>query len=303
MRRRHGHGERSPPAAARPSARWSLMVPSPLAPPRPSPQTAQRRSEPHPANQQCVAVDSTCLWAGPGPFARMIRSRAHGRSRRHCGSASPPAPPLTIEVPDSGRDRPRRRLPPEQRLGRDRLPGGVTPNRRNAIKAYGQPDGKNPQGCPNKWKTLGLRMVTADFGGGPACAAHDAGPAARDHRRAVATERGLKVGDSLDRVRELYPELQQLPNDLYGDEQALPLRLGARARGVAGRRPAERDRPPVGGDPRPQGRSFTCRRTARATSVCGREPRPSLHARRGQRRRCPLGASTSSPRCATPARG
>ena len=43
----------------------------------------------------------------------------------------------------------------------------MTPNRRNAIKAYGKPDGKSPQGCPNKWKTLGVRIVTADFGGGP----------------------------------------------------------------------------------------------------------------------------------------
>ena len=30
------------------------------------------------------------------------------------------------------------------------------------------------------------------------------------------TERGLRVGDSLDRVRELYPELQRF-TDLYGD--------------------------------------------------------------------------------------
>jgi hypothetical protein len=29
------------------------------------------------------------------------------------------------------------------------------------------------------------------------------------------TERGLKIGDSLDRVRELYPELKRF-NDLYG---------------------------------------------------------------------------------------
>ena len=31
-----------------------------------------------------------------------------------------------------------------------------------------------------------------------------------------STERGLRVGDSLDRVRELYPELRRF-TDLYGD--------------------------------------------------------------------------------------
>ena len=56
------------------------------------------------------------------------------------------------------------------------------------------------------------------------------------------TERGLRVGDSLDRVRELYPELERF-TDLYGDARGLPLRVGARARAVAGRRAAEPDRP------------------------------------------------------------
>ena len=63
------------------------------------------------------------------------------------------------------------------------------------------------------------------------------------------TERGLKIGDSLDRVRELYPELQRF-SDLYGQgvgryEWALVLEVS-----------------PVGGPPnlldsdhpRPQGR-------------------------------------------------
>ena len=53
----------------------------------------------------------------------------------------------------------------------------------------------------------------------------DAGPAARDHRPQWTTERGLKVGDSLDRVREFYPELERF-SELYGrDLLALPWAL------------------------------------------------------------------------------
>jgi hypothetical protein len=78
--------------------------------------------------------------------------------------------PQVIEVPDSGRIVRVGAFRPRRYLGDSDFPGGVIPNRRNAIRAFGRPDGKNPQGCPNKWKRLGLRMVVADFGGGPLCA-------------------------------------------------------------------------------------------------------------------------------------
>jgi hypothetical protein len=125
------------------------------------------------------------------------------------------APPTVINVPDSGRIVAVGSFHPKQRLGEHHFPGGVTPNRRNAIKAYGKPDGKSPQGCPNKWKTLGVRMITADFGGGPACAPTTPVQQLVITGRQWSTERGLKIGDSLDRVRELYPELERF-NDLYG---------------------------------------------------------------------------------------
>ena len=123
---------------------------------------------------------------------------------------------MTIEVPDSGRIVRVGDFRPKQLLGETNFPGGVTPNRRNAIRAYGRPDGKNPQGCPNKWKKLGLRMITADFGGGPACAGTTAIQRLVITSPKWSTERGLRVGDSLDRVRELYPELRRF-TDLYGD--------------------------------------------------------------------------------------
>src|SRR4051794_22730665 len=128
------------------------------------------------------------------------------------------APETTIDVPDSGRIVAVGNFHPKQRLGETAFEGGVTPNRRNAIKAYGRPDGKSPAGCPNKWKRLGVRIVTADFGGGPPCAATTPVQQIVITGAQWTTERGLKVGDSLDRVRELYPELKRF-NDLYGKDK------------------------------------------------------------------------------------
>jgi hypothetical protein len=128
------------------------------------------------------------------------------------------APSTTIEIPDSGRIVRVGDFRPKQRLGEHDFPGGVAPNRRNAIKAYGSPDGKSPSGCPNKWKHLGVRIVTADFGGGPACAATTPVQRIVITGRQWTTERGLKIGDSLDRVRELYPELERFA-ELYGNQQ------------------------------------------------------------------------------------
>ena len=124
------------------------------------------------------------------------------------------APSTTIDVPDSGHIVRVGAFRPKQLLGDEHFSGGVTSNRRNAIRAFGTPDGKSPQGCPNKWKKLGVRMVTADFGGGPPCATTTPVQQLVITGRAWRTERGLKVGDSLDRVRDLYPELQRF-SDLY----------------------------------------------------------------------------------------
>jgi hypothetical protein len=125
----------------------------------------------------------------------------------------------TIDVPDSGRIVRVGDFRPKQRLGETSFPGGVAPIRRNAIKAYGRPDGKSPSGCPNKWKTLGVRMVTADFGGGPPCARTTPIQQLVITGSRWTTERGLRIGESLDRVRELYPELKRF-SDLYGPAPA-----------------------------------------------------------------------------------
>ena len=179
------------------------------------------------------------------------------------------APATTINVPDSGQIVAVGAFHPKQLLGEHTFPGGVTSNRRNAIKAYGKPDSKSPSGCPNKWKALGVRIVTADFGGGPACAGGTPVQQLVITGRQWTTERGLKIGDSLDRVRELYPELKRF-NDLYGKNSLCALHVGAGARGIPGRRPAERHRPPLRRDPRPEGSlDSRCRPTARVTSFPG----------------------------------
>ena len=123
---------------------------------------------------------------------------------------------FVVEVPDSGHIVRVGDFRPQQRLGNEHFPGGVAPNRRNAIRAYGRPDRRDAQGCANVWRKLGVRLITADFGGGPACANSTPVQKIEITSRTWVTERGLRVGDSLDRARELYPELQRF-NDLYGD--------------------------------------------------------------------------------------
>jgi len=126
---------------------------------------------------------------------------------------------FTIDVRDTGEIRRVGDLKPRQYLGEEGFNAGVVPNRRNAIRAYGRPDRRDANGCGNIWRRRGLQLITADFGGGPPCA-----PTTRIQRIVITsdewvTERGLRVGDSLDRVRELYPELQRF-TDLYGEAPA-----------------------------------------------------------------------------------
>jgi hypothetical protein len=126
---------------------------------------------------------------------------------------------LTIEVPDSGKIVRVGDFRPRQYLGDTHFRGGVLPIRRNAIRAYGTPDARDAQGCPNRWRRLGLRLITADFGGGPPCAPTTPVQQIVIRSSRWRTERGLRVGDSLDRVRELYPELRRFP-ELYGPAPA-----------------------------------------------------------------------------------
>jgi hypothetical protein len=128
------------------------------------------------------------------------------------------ATPGVIEVQDSGRIVRVGDFRPRQNLGEQSFPGGVRPIRRNAIRAYGRPDKRDANGCGNIWRRYGLRLITADFGGGPPC--RNSTPIQRIVITSPrwTTERGLRVGDSLDKVRQLYPELQRF-TELYGNER------------------------------------------------------------------------------------
>jgi hypothetical protein len=127
---------------------------------------------------------------------------------------------LVINVPDSGRIVGVGGFHPRQNLGTTHFPGGVAPIRRNAIKAFGKPDQKDRNGCANKWSKLKLRLITEDFGGGKPCVGTTPIQFLEvSSRFRWVTERGLRVGDSLDRVRELYPELKRY-SDLFGKSPA-----------------------------------------------------------------------------------
>jgi hypothetical protein len=124
-----------------------------------------------------------------------------------------------ITVPDSGHIVRVGAFRPRQFLGDLRFRGGVKPVRANAIRAFGPPDRRDRSGCMNKWSRLKIRIVTADFGGGDACGPQGGIQHVEILSGQWSTERGLRVGDSLDRARELYPELERY-TDAYGDAPA-----------------------------------------------------------------------------------
>jgi hypothetical protein len=123
---------------------------------------------------------------------------------------------FTIDVRDTGEIRRVGDLKPRQYLGELGFDTGVVPNRRNAIRAYGRPDRRDENGCGNIWRRLGIQLITADFSGGRPCTDRTRIQRIEITSDKWVTERGLRVGDSLDRVRELYPELRRF-TDLYGE--------------------------------------------------------------------------------------
>jgi hypothetical protein len=125
-----------------------------------------------------------------------------------------------IDVRDSGHIVRVGAFRPRQFLGERRWPGGVAPTRANAIRAYGRPDRRDRSGCRNRWSRLRIRIVTEDFGGGDRCGPRAGVQHVEIRSRRWATERGLRVGHSLRRVRRLYPELQRY-TEVYGDAPAL----------------------------------------------------------------------------------
>ena len=192
---------------------------------------------------------------------------------------------------------------PHQRLGDEDFRGGVASNRRNAIRAYGTPDGKSPQGCPNKWKRSGVRMRRP-----PTSAAARRARRARRSSRLVITAPRLddrarpEVGDSLDRVRELYPELQRVHGALrQRSASTVTWALVLEPSQVGG--PAEPDRPPRRAEIRWTARSARSRSPPTARARPCEVSRDVRHARHftleEARARAAVGRGARSPPCAT----
>jgi hypothetical protein len=117
-----------------------------------------------------------------------------------CSSSAEAARPLYIKADSKGVD----------------TLGGFHPKRnptlRAAIRALGQPSGKRGRGseaCTVRWSDIGLVVLFANFGANDACSPGFGrvqsvvikGSKARPWR----TDRGLRLGDSLARLRLLYP--------------------------------------------------------------------------------------------------
>ena len=118
---------------------------------------------------------------------------------------------MIVEVPDSGHIVRVGDFRPRQALGDLDFSGGVTPSRRNAIKVFGRPDGKDPRGCPNKWKALGLRMIATTFDTGSQVQGLDPHPVAGHHGHQLA-DRARAEDRRLARPRaRALPGARQLP--------------------------------------------------------------------------------------------
>ena len=99
--------------------------------------------------------------------------------------------------------------------------GGLRPIRNPtvgaAVRAFGRPSSRQPRyggsGCDLSWREIGLKITFAYFGGGgkrAACQANRGVAKSALIRGAAAdrwqTSRGIRVGDSLERLESRYPD-------------------------------------------------------------------------------------------------
>jgi len=87
-----------------------------------------------------------------------------------------------------------------------------------AVHALGQPSHVNNPDIPHcqvTWARLGLRIQFTSFGGASSCAdslAQSAVVKGPNGRSSWRTQRGLRVGDSLRKLRRLYPDARRKPS-------------------------------------------------------------------------------------------
>ncbi len=90
----------------------------------------------------------------------------------------------------------------------------VNPRLRAAVRAFGQPDSRRGGGdiCRVRWDRFGLLIRFQNFGGFNSC-----GPRGLAQKAVVAgdrpwrTTKGLRIGDSVARIKRLYPNARQTP--------------------------------------------------------------------------------------------
>jgi hypothetical protein len=117
----------------------------------------------------------------------------------------------------------------------------VNPRLRAAVRAFGQPDRRRGGGeiCRVRWNRFGLTIIFQNFGGVDSC-----GPRGLAQKAIVTgdrpwrTTKGLRLGDSVARIRQLYPNARRTPRGFRIISGILPFGrpvpyavLGARLQG------------------------------------------------------------------------
>jgi hypothetical protein len=117
----------------------------------------------------------------------------------------------------------------------------VNPRLRAAVRTFGQPDRRRGGGeiCRVRWNRFGLTIIFQNFGGFNSC-----GPRGLAQKAIVSgdrpwrTTKGLRLGNSVARIRQLYPNARRTPRGFRIISGILPFGtpvpyavLGARLQG------------------------------------------------------------------------
>jgi hypothetical protein len=117
----------------------------------------------------------------------------------------------------------------------------VNPRLRAAVRAFGPSDSKRGGGeiCRVRWNRFGLMIRFQNFGGFDSCGPRGlAQKAVVTGERPWRTEKGLRLGDGVARIKRLYPNARQTPRGFRIISGILPFGrpvpyavLGARLQG------------------------------------------------------------------------
>ncbi len=90
----------------------------------------------------------------------------------------------------------------------------VNPRLRAAVRAFGQPTTRRGGGdiCRVRWDQFGLLIRFQNFGGFDSCGPRGlAQKAVVEGGRPWRTTKGLRLGDSVSRIRQLHPQARRTP--------------------------------------------------------------------------------------------